>query len=314
AAKPIISNAFLNRVQVDLISMASIPMVIIDHYTQYSWACTLTSKQPIEVAIFLFDVFVCFGAPIILQTDNDHEFTAKSRACRTCEQYTSTKVSKWMEDTQRRDWARADDLPENWFESSEPQDDFDQQEIVESLLGAVVLNEQQLLELVDEELENEQVDNERDDNKRVDDDERVNYDEMVNNNERVNDDEMVNNDERVDYNEMVNNDKRVDENEMVDDDERVDNDEKVHNDESVNNERVDNKRVDDDESVDIERVNYRSVYNERVNDERVNNKKMNSEKVDDKRVDDNNNERINGKKVDNKGMNDKRIDAGENDD
>ncbi|CAG8839344.1 6260_t:CDS:2, partial [Gigaspora margarita] len=33
-----------------------------------------------------------------------------------------------------------DDLPENWFESSKPQDDFDRQEIEESLLGAAVLN------------------------------------------------------------------------------------------------------------------------------------------------------------------------------
>lgn len=33
-----------------------------------------------------------------------------------------------------------DELPENWFEASEPQDGFDQQEIVESLLGAAALN------------------------------------------------------------------------------------------------------------------------------------------------------------------------------
>ncbi|CAG8783437.1 22402_t:CDS:2, partial [Dentiscutata erythropus] len=46
-----------------------------------------------------------------------------------------------------------DELPENWFEPSEPQDDFDQQEVVESLLGAAALNieEQELLEY---ELEN----------------------------------------------------------------------------------------------------------------------------------------------------------------
>ncbi|CAG8792519.1 3484_t:CDS:2, partial [Gigaspora rosea] len=33
--------------------------------------------QPIEVAIFLFDIFICFGGPIILQTDNGREFTAE---------------------------------------------------------------------------------------------------------------------------------------------------------------------------------------------------------------------------------------------
>lgn len=70
AAKPIISNAFLNRVQVDLIAMTSIPdgdyryiCHVRDHFTRYSWARAITSKQPIEVTIFLFDIFVCFGAP-----------------------------------------------------------------------------------------------------------------------------------------------------------------------------------------------------------------------------------------------------------
>ncbi|CAG8617765.1 3348_t:CDS:2, partial [Gigaspora rosea] len=90
-----------------------------------------------------------------------------------------------------------DDLPENWFESSEPQDDFDQQKIVESLLGAAALNveEQQLLGLVDEKLENEQVDSNEmvDDYERVEDDERVDDDERVNDekvdNKRVDDDE-----------------------------------------------------------------------------------------------------------------------------
>ncbi|CAG8845660.1 6034_t:CDS:2, partial [Racocetra persica] len=96
------------------------------------------------------------------------------------------KVSKWMEDTGRKDWSRAvplcyainiqisrqtknspyvlvfgqnplhhftilkkikeqhinseDELSENWFEPSEPRDDFDQQEVIESLLGATALN------------------------------------------------------------------------------------------------------------------------------------------------------------------------------
>ncbi|CAG8779962.1 12750_t:CDS:2, partial [Racocetra persica] len=84
AGKPIISSAFLNRVQVDLIRMTSISdgnyhyiCHMCKHFTRYSWARALTSKQPIEVAVFLFDIFVCFGAPIILQSDNGHEFTAE---------------------------------------------------------------------------------------------------------------------------------------------------------------------------------------------------------------------------------------------
>ncbi|CAG8829898.1 892_t:CDS:2, partial [Gigaspora margarita] len=82
AAKPIISNAFLNRVQIDLIATTNIfdsdyhyVCHVCDHFTWYLWAQTITSKQPIEVTIFLFDIFIYFGAPIILQTDNGREFT-----------------------------------------------------------------------------------------------------------------------------------------------------------------------------------------------------------------------------------------------
>ncbi|CAG8782819.1 18905_t:CDS:2, partial [Gigaspora rosea] len=85
--------------------------------------------QPIEVAIFLFDIFVCFGAPIILQTDNGREFTAEvirelltiwpnvhiihghprqSQGLVECaNNILQQKVSKWMEDTQRKDWSHA---------------------------------------------------------------------------------------------------------------------------------------------------------------------------------------------------------------
>ncbi|CAG8722710.1 18049_t:CDS:2, partial [Cetraspora pellucida] len=55
-------------------------------------------------------------------------------------------------------------LPENWFELSEPQNDFDRQEVVKSLLEATALNEQQWLEhefeneILDEEIINEKLD------------------------------------------------------------------------------------------------------------------------------------------------------------
>lgn len=102
-----------------------------DHFTRYSWARAITSKRPIEVAIFLFDVFVCFGAPIILQTDNGRDFTAEvirellamwpdvhiingrprhpqsQGLVERANDILQQKVSKWMEDTQRKDWARA---------------------------------------------------------------------------------------------------------------------------------------------------------------------------------------------------------------
>ncbi|CAG8739302.1 5694_t:CDS:2, partial [Dentiscutata erythropus] len=53
-----------------------------------------------------------------------------------------------------------DELPENWSEPSEPQDDFDRQEVVESILGAAALNvEYELMnESLDEEMMNKKLD------------------------------------------------------------------------------------------------------------------------------------------------------------
>ncbi|CAG8727265.1 14022_t:CDS:2, partial [Gigaspora rosea] len=200
------------------------------------------------------------------------------------------KVSKWMEDTQRRNWACAvplccytmniqtsrptknspyalvfgqnplhhfmllKEIKERYINS---EDDLPE---IESLLGAVALNveEQQLLELVDKELENKQVDNERINNKRV-------CDKRVDN-ERADGDEIINN-ERVNDNERVDNDKRVDGNKIEDDYKRIENDERMNNDKRMNDEKVDNKRVDDNEdtSKDInERIVHKRV-NERTN-------------------------------------------------
>ncbi|KAF0385336.1 hypothetical protein F8M41_011491 [Gigaspora margarita] len=86
-----------------------------------------------------------------------------------------------------------DELPDKWFEPSEPQDDFDRQEIVESLLGAAALDveEQQLLEHINEEAD-EVVD--REINEMVDIDKEV--DEVVDVDREV--DEVVDMDREVD--------------------------------------------------------------------------------------------------------------------
>ena len=47
-----------------------------DHFTRYSWACPLVSKEAKYVTGFLFNTFTQFGAPIILQSDNGKEFVA----------------------------------------------------------------------------------------------------------------------------------------------------------------------------------------------------------------------------------------------
>ena len=81
--KPILSKEFASRAQVDLIDMQSMAknsyrfiMVYQDHLTKYCVLRPLTSKRASEVASQLLDIFLLFGAPNILQSDNGSEFTA----------------------------------------------------------------------------------------------------------------------------------------------------------------------------------------------------------------------------------------------
>ena len=49
-----------------------------DHFSRFSWAKALTSKRPIKVASFLFDLFHMIGSPLtILQSNNGKEFVAQ---------------------------------------------------------------------------------------------------------------------------------------------------------------------------------------------------------------------------------------------
>ena len=82
--KPILTNEFSSRGQVDLIDMQSLPqgqfkwiMVYQDHLTKFCILNALTSKRAAEVAHRLLDIFLLFGAPHILQSDNGSEFTAQ---------------------------------------------------------------------------------------------------------------------------------------------------------------------------------------------------------------------------------------------
>ena len=77
--RPIISKDISSRGQVDLIdmqSMAHMIMVYQDHLTKFWVLRSLTSKHAAEVAYQLKDVFLLFGAPTILQSNNGSEFTA----------------------------------------------------------------------------------------------------------------------------------------------------------------------------------------------------------------------------------------------
>lgn len=81
--RPIRTKEFGARSQVDLIDMQSMQgrfswiMVYQDHLTKFSVLRPLTSKRAAEVAYQLLDIFLLFGAPQILQSDNGSEFTAQ---------------------------------------------------------------------------------------------------------------------------------------------------------------------------------------------------------------------------------------------
>jgi hypothetical protein len=78
--RPILSKEFSARGQVDLIDMQSLP------HDSFKWIMVtikcnvirpLTSTRAAEVAYQLMDIFLLFGAPHILQSDNGSEFTAQ---------------------------------------------------------------------------------------------------------------------------------------------------------------------------------------------------------------------------------------------
>ncbi|KAK4297539.1 hypothetical protein Pmani_030050 [Petrolisthes manimaculis] len=83
--RPILTKEFSSRGQVDLIDMQSMPsgsnkkwiMVYQDHQTKFCILRALTSKRAAEVAFHLLDIFLFFGAPVILQSDNGSEFTSQ---------------------------------------------------------------------------------------------------------------------------------------------------------------------------------------------------------------------------------------------
>ena len=81
--QPILTKEFSTRGQVDLIDMQSLPsgkfkwiMVYQDRLIKFCILRALSSKRALEVAYQLMDIFLMFGAPQVLQSDNGSEFTA----------------------------------------------------------------------------------------------------------------------------------------------------------------------------------------------------------------------------------------------
>ena len=81
--RPILTHDLNSRGQVDLVDMQSKPcgsykwiMVYQCHLTKFVIIRPITAKRASEVAFQLLDIFLLFGAPAILQSDNGSEFTA----------------------------------------------------------------------------------------------------------------------------------------------------------------------------------------------------------------------------------------------
>jgi len=79
--KPILSKDFNERGQVDLIDFQSLPdgkykwiLNYQDHHTKFISLLPLESKRAVDVASNLLTIFLTFGAPKILQSDNGREF------------------------------------------------------------------------------------------------------------------------------------------------------------------------------------------------------------------------------------------------
>ncbi|CAF2953549.1 unnamed protein product [Rotaria sp. Silwood2] len=82
--KSVISVGYFTRIHVDFIDMRCHPdgrfkwiLHVKDHFSRFSWAYPLESKEAELVAEKLLNQFSLFGAPCILQSDNGKEFVAR---------------------------------------------------------------------------------------------------------------------------------------------------------------------------------------------------------------------------------------------
>ncbi|KAG7341806.1 integrase core domain containing protein [Nitzschia inconspicua] len=89
AARPIYSNNFRDRFQIDLIDMQDKPkrddrgvicrwiLVLKDHFTKLTYCEPIPRKRPKHVVQVLSRIFGFIGSPKVFHTDNGKEFTAK---------------------------------------------------------------------------------------------------------------------------------------------------------------------------------------------------------------------------------------------
>ena len=82
--KPIVVKYFNDRAQIDLVNYQTSPdgefkyaLHYVEYLTKYHILRPLKSKCAKEVALELLYIFLDFGAPVVLQSDNGREFTAQ---------------------------------------------------------------------------------------------------------------------------------------------------------------------------------------------------------------------------------------------
>lgn len=79
--RPMVFNQLNDRMQIDLVDMQTMAdgewkwiLVCQDHLTKFIHLRPLKSKRAIEVAEHVLSIFLVFGAPTVLQSDNGREF------------------------------------------------------------------------------------------------------------------------------------------------------------------------------------------------------------------------------------------------
>ena len=97
--KPVLSEEFGARGQVDLIDMRTNPdgeynwiLNYQDHFTKWIVLRPLKRKCAVEVASTLISIFYTLGAPCILQSDNGREFTNNLLLVTLNQLWSSTKI------------------------------------------------------------------------------------------------------------------------------------------------------------------------------------------------------------------------------
>ncbi|CAG8607083.1 11139_t:CDS:2 [Acaulospora morrowiae] len=133
---PIVSEGFLNHVQIDTIDMTTIPdreykyiFHIRDHFSQFSYAEQAQSKLAKEAAAIFLNFCFIYGPPAILHTDNGEEFIGntfkqmlsfwptikmvygrpRNLQCQGLVEkgndILQVKLGSWMEETGKNDWS-----------------------------------------------------------------------------------------------------------------------------------------------------------------------------------------------------------------